>query len=336
MATPKKMASGRWWVQIAVAGQRESGTFDTKAAASTWAARRSTELRAMRGSGAGKVKTLRDALKRYGEEVSPGKKGSRWELVRLAAFEKMGSMVLPVDSKLAELSAADLARWRDVRLASVSRGAVLRDMTLMSAVLECARREWGWIEANPMRDVRRPAEPDHRERVIAGWEARRMVRQLGLPARQPDGRRRVRSVSEAVTVAFAVALATGMRAGELCGLRWDDVGADVARITDGKTGRREVPLTRAARRLIEMCKGFDAELVFGLKSQTLDALFRRARDRAGLSGFTFHDARHTAATRLAQRLHVLDLCKVFGWRQTARALTYYNPKAADLVKRMGG
>lgn len=334
MATPKKTASGRWWVQITVAGTRDSGTFDTKAEASVWAARRSTELRAMRGTGAGKVKTLREALRRYAEEVSPHKKGERWELIRLTAFEKPGHEALRIDRKLADLTPADVAAWRDSRLAMVTRGTVLRDMTLLSAVFECAIREWGWMEHNPVKGVRKPAEPDHRERIITGSEAKRMVRQLGLPARQADGRRRVRSVSEAVAVAFVVALATGMRAGELCGLRWTDVGEDVARITDGKTGRREVPLTPAARRLIEMCDGFDSELVFGLKSQTLDALFRRARDRAGLSGFTFHDSRHTAATRLAQRLHVLDLCKVFGWRQTTRALTYYNPKASDLALRM--
>ncbi|WP_265306086.1 tyrosine-type recombinase/integrase [Verminephrobacter eiseniae] len=75
-------------------------------------------------------------------------------------------------------------------------------------------------------------------------------------------------------------------------------------------------------------RGFDRSLIFGLHSQTLDALLRRARGRAGLSGFTFHDTRHTAATRLAQRLHVLDLCRVFGWENTSRALTYYQPKGA--------
>jgi integrase len=104
----------------------------------------------------------------------------------------------------------------------------------------------------------------------------------------------------------------------------------------GKTGVRDIPLTVAALRLVDMLRGFDDELVCGLKPQTLDALFRRARMRAGLDGFTFHDARHTAATRLAQRLHVLDLCKVFGWSNTDQALTYYNPKAGELAKRMGG
>jgi hypothetical protein len=39
---------------------------------------------------------------------------------------------------------------------------------------------------------------------------------------------------------------------------------------------------------------------------------------------------------MAQKLHVLELCKVFGWANTTRALTYYNPDAQDLAKRMAG
>lgn len=334
MAAPKKTPSGRWWIQIEVAGQRASRTCDTKAEALAWAALRSTELRSLRNGTAGRFKTLRDALRRYGEEVSPSKKGARWELVRLAAFEKPEHAALGIMRKLDDFMPADIAAWRDSRLALVSRGTVLRDLTLLGAVFECARREWGWVQSNPVRQVRKPAEPDHRERIISGPEVRAMLRQLGWPARQAGGGRCVRSMSESVAVCFALALATGMRAGELCGLRWADVRADHAQITDGKTGRRVVPLTPAARRLVDMLQGFDADLVFGLKVQTLDAFFRRARDRAGLSGFTFHDSRHTAATRLAQRLHVLDLCKVFGWKQATRALTYYNPKPGDLARRM--
>jgi integrase len=81
-------------------------------------------------------------------------------------------------------------------------------------------------------------------------------------------------------------------------------------------------------------RGWHPVEVFGLKPQTLDALFRKLRDAAGLAGFTFHDTRHTAATMLAQRLDVLDLCKMFGWKNTTRALTYYNPTASDIAKRL--
>lgn len=144
----------------------------------------------------------------------------------------------------------------------------------------------------------------------------------------------VRSVSQAVAACFVLVLQTGMRAGELCALTWGNVKPDHCVVAAGKTGKRIVPLTPASIKTLARLKGWDSGLVFGLQSQTLDTLFRRARDRAGLAGFTFHDSRHTAATRLAQRLHVLDLCKVFGWRNTARAMTYYNPKAGDLARRM--
>jgi integrase len=69
----------------------------------------------------------------------------------------------------------------------------------------------------------------------------------------------------------------------------------------------------------------------------LDTLFRRARKRAKLEGFTFHDSRHTAATRIALsgRVNVLELCKIFGWKSATQALTYFNPTADDLAAKLG-
>lgn len=333
MATPKKTATGRWNIQIEYAGQRESGTFDTYREANAWAQRRATELREAKLATPGSTKTLRDALRDYADKVSPTKRGEGWELKRLHAFEGADHAPLPVAKRLVDVTTGDLVLWRDARLKRVARGTVLREITLLGHVFEIARREWGWIAVNPMRDVTRPASPDHREVVITGPQVRRMLRQLGW--RGVAGP--VRSVSEAVATCMLAALLTGMRAGELCALTWSDVHADHVRLRTSKTGKgRDVPLTATARRLLEGLKGFDVELVFGVQSQTLDALFRRARDRAGLAGFTFHDTRHTAATRLAQRLHVLDLCRVFGWEKTTRALTYYQPKVGDLAKRMQG
>lgn len=325
MATPKKTEQGTWRVQIEVRGVRESFTGSTKREATDWAARRSTELRAMATGKAGTVKTLKQALVRYAEEVSPTKRGEAKEIIRLTAFERQA---LPINRRLSELTTADLVMWRDSRLAVNARGSVLRDMTLLGSVLEVARREWQWLNANPMRDVKRPANPDHRERVISGPETRRMLRSLGHG-------RPVRSVSQAVAVCFLLALSTGMRAGELCGLRWVDVKGDYVTLPKTKNGTaRDVPLSKVGQKLIERMKGWDKDLVFGLGSQTLDTLFRRARVRAGLEGFTFHDARHTAATRLAHRLHVLDLCRVFGWKNPKMAAIYYNESASSIAKRL--
>ena len=75
MATPIKTAKGTWRIQIEVKGQRDSNTLPTKREAAEWAARRSTELLATATGRAGEVKTLGQALVRYGEEVSSEKKG---------------------------------------------------------------------------------------------------------------------------------------------------------------------------------------------------------------------------------------------------------------------
>lgn len=144
----------------------------------------------------------------------------------------------------------------------------------------------------------------------------------------------VRTVSAAVAHAFLLALQTGARAGEICGLRWEDVRADHFVVVDGKTGRRNVPAVPTTLRVIEAMRGYDDSLVFGLEARSLDAMFRKYRTRAGLSGFTFHDTRHTAATRLAQHLHILDLCKMFGWRNPKRAMVYYNPTAGEIARRI--
>ena len=329
MAKAKKTREGTWRVQFMVRGVRDGGTFPTAREANEYQARRTAELLASAGGPPKNAKTLRDALRRYAEEVSPTKRGEAKEIIRLAAFERQA---LPLDRRLQDVTTADLARWRDARLAVNARGSVLRDMTLLGSVLEVARREWQWVATNAMRDVRRPANPDHRKRVISGPEVRRMLRALGY-TRGP-----VRSVSQAVALAFLLALSTGMRAGEIAGLTWDRVRADHVRLLETKNGTsRDVPLSRAAVRIIERARGFDPVLVFGLKSQTLDALFRRARDRAGLAGFTFHDARHTAATRLALsgRVQALELCAIMGWKNPKQAMVYFNPSASQIARRLG-
>lgn len=330
MAAPKQTAAGTWRVQIEVRGQRDAATLPTKREAVEWAARRKAELLAVGGGRAGEVKTLADAMRRYREEVSPTKRGELKEVIRLNAFERQP--LFPARVLLADLTPTHLANWRDARLKVNARGSVLRDMVLLSHVLEVARREWRWITDNPMRDVRKPAEPDHRERIIHPVEIRQMLRALGWSARAP-----VRSVSVAVAQCFVAALQTGMRAGELCGLRWADVADDHVQLHAGKTktGKaRQVPLTPAARRTIECMRGYDQELVFGLAVQSLDAMFRKYRVRAKLDGFTFHDARHTAATRMAPLVDVLDLCKIFGWTTATRALVYYNPTGSQIAKRL--
>lgn len=318
----------KWRAQIYVKGVRESKSFRIRREALAWASAREEELHTQANASPFERYTLADVLKRYLADVAPGKRGLRYERVRIAAWLG-GEKGFPGTIQLRDLTPDVIGRWRDFRLGQVQAGTVLRELKLLSAALTIASREWGWIPSNPIRDVRKPTAPDHRDVVISWGHIRTMLRSLGWTS---DGR--ISQTRQAVACCFLAALRTGMRAGELCGLTWDRVRDDHVVLPVTKTKPRSVPLTRQARRTIERMRGWDETLVFGMKSSSLDAMFRKYRERAGLSGFTFHDARHTAATMLARRIDVLDLCKMFGWTNPKMAMVYYNPTASEIAKRL--
>jgi integrase len=320
-----------WRVQIYVQGQRDSGTFATKAQATAWAAKRDTELRTDKASGLVKGKTCEDAFRRYEKEVSPTKRGKEWEGKRLTAIADMvvdGNRF--GDIRLSELTSDFLGQWRDMRLQTVAGSTINRDLNLLSHVFSTATREWKWMEASPTTNVRRPTNPSARDRLILPDESDRITFALGF-----DGSP-VKTKSQAVAVAFLFAIETAMRAGEICGLLPDHVMGRVAHLPLTKNGtKRDVPLSTRALELLDLLpKVKEGGSLFGLNSVSLDRLFRKARDRSLIEGLTFHDTRHEAITRLAKKLNVLELARMVGHRDLRMLQIYYNETAAQLAERL--
>jgi integrase len=76
--------------------------------------------------------------------------------------------------------------------------------------------------------------------------------------------------------------------------------------------------------------------VFPTTADAVKKFFERARDRAGIKDFRFHDLRHEAATRLSERLsNVLELGAVTGHKDLKMLKRYYNPRASDLARKLG-
>lgn len=326
MASIQKTKYG-YRAQVKIKGVRDSACFRTKKEAIAWSESRSQELRHEKGSSPSAFKTVADALKEYREKVSPQKRGHRWEMIRIEAF--LADDAFPSSVILGELTPERLAKWRDDRMSKVSAGTVLREIGLISSVLETARKEWRWIPHNPMRDIRKPRSPDHREVLYTRSQIKALLQALSYSPLRPVSR-----VSQSVAVAFLVALRTGMRAGELSGLTWDRVKDGYCVLPVTKTVPRNVPLTKKSLRLIARMKGYNSTTVFGMASSSLDANFRKYRDKIGMTGVTFHDSRHYAATQLSRKLDVLALCRMFGWSNTKQALTYYNEHAASIAQRL--
>lgn len=317
-----------WRALVCVNRIRDSRTFATKKEAQAWAGRREHEL--LQASAAGSdasPHTLAQALTRYAKEISPTHKGQDWELVRLRSFSKQAHF--PRDKWLHEITVIDLIAWRDARLSSVSPSSVLREISLLSSVFEAARRQWLWITENPVHSLVKPRAPASRDKLLTKTEIKAVLRSLKY---EPSAKR-PQTVTQTVAIAFLLALRTGMRAGELCGLTWDRVEPSHARLPITKNGTaRDVPISKKAARVLSKMTGWDDESVLAIDPRTLDALFRKAKKSAGIENVVFHDTRHWAATHMAQKLPVLDLCRAFGWKNPKMAMVYYNRSAADIAQ----
>lgn len=316
--------SGGW--RVRTKGKRESATFPTKAEAVAWATEREALYRTLKTGGI-ESKRLHWVLDRFAAEVSPSRKGERWEALRLEAMKAQ----LP-DKPLPELTPDDLGKWRDARLKTVKPSTFNRELNLLMAVLEHARREWRYLHANPARDVKRPQDPPHRKRLMTDGERDRLCLALGYVGGKPE------TLSAQVAVMMLLALETAMRASEVGGLTWDRVHARHVTLPTTKNGdARDVPLSTRAVELLGYMRGIDAERVFTVSDQSRDALFRKARERCKIVGLTFHDTRHTAVTRMAKLpgMDVLKLAKIIGHRDPKSLMIYFNPSPDELADLLG-
>ncbi|MFC3051385.1 tyrosine-type recombinase/integrase [Kordiimonas pumila] len=320
MATYRKR-SNKWRVEVRKKGQFVSASFNTKAEAVEWAIIKEAEIVAGKTSSMPKTKTVSDAFKRYGEEVSPTKLGGRWEQVLFRSMQRDPLTKV----RLHELTTQHVADYRDRRLKKVSPATVNRNLNTISAVFTKARKEWGWLEKNPVSELDRPKQPRPRDRLIMQDEMERVTLALGYSSDGP-----IQNSTQLVGLFFLLAIETGMRLGELC--RMDHTSVHLSKkyiqLHHTKNGdRRQVPLSSRA---IELAQHF-LETDQRVSSPTASALFRNAARQAEIKDLHFHDTRHEAITRLSKKLDVLALARMVGHRDIKNLMVYYNESATELA-----
>ena len=309
--------------EVMVGGERRSKIFDTKRLAQAWVAEMVTK-----NTGVALLSsTLADLSARYQREVSEAKKGARWEMIRLEMYEREYPKLFA--RKLSSIQREDIEQLIDDRLKQVKPSTVNRDLNLIANLFTQARR-WRMMTHNPMADIKRPKDLPPRDRRISQDEIDRLLVALDhVDGAQP------RTQRQKVATAFLIALETAMRQGEICKVTWDDVHLDERYVflphTATKTGvQRNVPLSKEAVRLIGTLPK-DKEEMLGVSAGVVSTMFRGAVADSAIDNLTFHDSRHEATIRLAQKLPVLDLARVTGHRDIKQLMTYYNKDARELA-----
>ena len=311
--------------------------------------------------------TLGDVLRRYQKEITPSKKSAAMESTKIDVILK--DAVLP-KLKVSAITSKAVASWRDRRLKEVGGATVNREIDVLSTVLNRARREWGIHVENPIPGVKRPDKGRARDRRFSAEEEAYLLAALTGGQRQADGTFSKGARNPWLLPLVQLAIETAMRRGELLALEWEnvDLKRQTAHLPDTKNGdARTVPLsTRAVAILAALPQpGADEDdegeaeerrtgRVFMTTALALRKGFTRSIERAQerymadckaakrkpLAGFLedvhFHDTRHEAASRLAEKLsNVLELSAVTGHKDLRMLKRYYHPRAEDIAKKLG-
>jgi integrase len=305
----------------------QTESFERKRDAEQWAQRTEAAIREGQRfpERAAKRRTVDDLLKRYIADKCPGRQGQRDRTQQLTGTGASSWGTSP--SSTSRRAPSTRQRRRPARDAHALRPRSARPPRRTATSPPCRTRvsvavkEWEWLDSSPMPRVTKQREPRGRTRYLDdgkhGTDER--ARLLAACDEGPDYLRPV----------VMLALATGMRRGEILGLRWHDVDLATGALTlwETKNGeRRVVPATGAALDVLRAwgkVQPIDrAEHVFSGTSSFHHA-FERAVARAGIADFNFHDLRHTCASHLAMSgAPLLDIAAILGHRTLSMVKRY--------------
>jgi integrase len=250
---------------------------------------------------------------------------------------------------LERITAEDIERYIATKRRTLAVKTVRNHIGTIHSVFQVALRQ-GWCHHNPVKLADRP--------VIKTTETR--IRFLT----QPEVNALLASdfpgdaFGSIERPLYLTAAMTGLRQGELLGLRWRDVDFEARRVrvvspyVRGEFGDpksegsgRSVPMAqRVADALSELrarsIYSRDQDLVFchpetghPLDRSKLVRRFRQALSRAGVRTITFHELRHTFGTRMAAEgvpLRTLQQWMGHADSKTTQVYAHYQPSEAEV------
>jgi len=340
----KRQSDGRWVGSISLGtGKRKYVYGRTRADV---AAKLTDALKARKDGlpSLGERQTVRDFLLEWLEAKRSSLRLRTWlryeQFIRLHIVPGIGRI------RLAKLSPQHLDSLYADRLRSGLSPASIRQLHAIVRSALSQADKWGLVQRNVARVVNPPRVIRKEIVTLSVDESRHLLHE---------------AQGDRLEALYVLALASGMRQGELLALHWRDVDLDKAaikvtatlqRTPEGfrfeepktATSRRQVELTRAAvdslrrhrarqmeEHLRQGLSWSESALVFSNGGKPIDnaALLRRSfyplLERADLPRIRFHDLRHTSATLLlSEGVHPKIVSEMLGHSNIAITLDLYS------------
>ncbi len=229
--------------------------------------------------------------------------------------------------RASQLTSQAIAVFRDRRLLD-GRRTCHYDLILIRHCLKIAMNEWDvMMSANPVDRVKMPPSSPAPKRRLKDGEFERLE-EASMQTKNPH-----------IWPVIVFAIETGMRRGEILGLRWEhvDLHRRIAYLPLTKNGSsREVPLSTKTDQVLERQRQRnDTLLPFPVTANGFRLAWDRLRGRAGLSDLRFHDLRQEAISRLFELgLNIPEVAVISGHKEPRMLFRCTHLRAEELAGRL--
>jgi integrase len=276
-----------------------------------------TELKIRReDAGIVKIKfpSFRDISLRYLNEVSIHKKCFRLERAIITPLGNEAWSEYPIN----KITPLVIGKFRDKQREIIKNNSLNRKLDVISTIYTTCKKEWGFPVDNPVLSIRRPKNPEPRDRRFTDAELNLLLR----------GNR----TTEKLRTIIEIALETGMRQSEILHVHPEHIRGQTLFIPIAKTKPRTIPLTKKALSILK-----HATLPFNMDRYQLGKQFRRLTKHYGIKDAHFHDLRHQSLTDFMKDkgLDVPETMLIAGHSDPRMLLRIYNNlKVQDVAKKL--
>jgi integrase len=229
---------------------------------------------------------------------------------------------------LQEITSPEIINYKNRRLEKgAAQSSVRNELGILRNAFNIAIREFGWKVENPFNRLQLKLKPGARNRWLTHEEEQQLL---------PKTEGKLYGNLKDITI---LNLHTGLSQEEILKLQWTQIDFKRATLTTKRKkteGRdlptRTIPLNRTALELLRQRHKVRAIgsffVFFNTAGQMIDAsklkrAFKEAVKEAEIVDFTFHDLRHTFATRLVQKgVDLYKVSKLLGHKDIATTQRY--------------